>query len=109
MRDALRATGLRALGRAIPRGRALGPLGVRAVRGEAELRGARAFAGRDLEHIAIAVAVVADHVVDERRDDLDVRDVAPRPVLGGEREAALDERLAERARAHAVAGEFLAG
>ena len=61
-----------------------------------------AFARRDLEHVAIALGVVADHVEDERADDLDVRDIARAAVLGGERERALDERLAERARAHAV-------
>src|SRR5262249_58386132 len=96
-----------AFGRLVPLARELVPREVRAVRAARKLGRADTFAGRDLEHVAIAIAVVADHVEDERTYDVDLRDVARGAVLGGEREPALDQRLAEGARAQAVGRELL--
>ena len=92
------------------RGRGRGARGSRSrtPRSSAGSRGARrgasraragALAGRDLEHVAVALGVVADHVEHERADDLDLRDVARRAVLGGERERALDRAPGASARA----------
>ena len=65
--------------------------------------------GRDLEDVAVVVAVVGDHVEHVDALDADAREIEPLAVRVPQPQRALDEPLGQMPGAHAVGGELLAG
>ena len=73
-----------------------------------EPRGGSPLARRDLEHVAVAVGVVRDHVEHERANHANVGRVVHVAVLLGESEALLHECFGQVSRPEAVGRKLLA-
>ena len=68
-----------------------------------------ADAGRDLKNVAVALAVVGDHVEHVNPLDPDAGEIEPLAARVPQTERTFDEPLGQTPGAHAVGGELLAG